>query len=736
MKSSHKFVSTTLSLDEIKRGPGTWKLNNKLLENLEYVQEMRQLLESLYVYQTVLDPSDFWSFMKKRITEFSREFSKKVAHIRNKQKVNLTKLNELLTAEFNSGSYDSILLEELDKTNKELDEIALDETRSIIFRSKAKWVREGEKNSKFFFALEKKKYLSKNMASMLVDGKLITDQDSILDEQVKFYGDLYQSNASIQFNLTRSPNDPTITEDDKKSTESPITLDELFDAIMTLKSDKTPGMDGLTIEFYRKFWKNLSPALYAMYNDAFSKGVLPLSTRRGLISLLPKKNKDTRIIKNLRPLTLLNNDYKILAKTIDNRISPLLPKIINSDETGFVKGRNISYNIRKSLDVMEYCKSNKILAVIMSCDMNKCFDRIEHQAVYGALCLFGFGEDLIQWVSLFYSKFQICTQNYGFLSDWMDKTRGCNQGCPLSPSAFLCVREIMANCLRNNPKIHGIKIKEIEYLLSQFADDTDMYLPYDADVINAVLRTLTDIEQNTGLMISYEKTTLYRIGSIANSDAKCYTTRPVQWTNEVVNTLGIYLYGYKNISHNLDDAFNKLKVICKMWYYRSLTLVGKVLIVNTLMSSLFVYKFQCINNIPDSMYELYENTITDFIWEGKRAKIPLTTLYCDHVNGGLKLCNIRYKHASLLCKWVSDCYKDKSIANLAATNICTFNNEIWKYNLNCSDFKKCTSYGNNNFWDAVGAAWSKIFFFFFFFKVFGGHMSFFGAIGTPVLDFW
>ena len=113
-------------------------------------------------------------------------------------------------------------------------------------------------------------------------------------------------------------------------------------------------MDGITIEFYWKFWKQLSPMLMDMYSHSYDVGMLPALVREGLISLLSKKNKDPHYIKNKRPLTLLNNDYKILAKAIDNRLWEVLPNIIADDQTGFIKGRKISHNVRKSLDIMDY----------------------------------------------------------------------------------------------------------------------------------------------------------------------------------------------------------------------------------------------------------------------------------------------------------------------------------------------------------------------------------------------
>ena len=262
-----------------------------------------------------------------------------------------------------------------------------------------------------------------------------------------------------------------------------------------------------------------------MYNYSYFNQKLPTSTRRGMISLLPKAGKDQKFVKNKCSLTLLNTDYKVLANIFDNRLKTILPSIIDPCQTGFMKGRNIAHNMRKSLDIMEYCKGAKIPAVILSIDMQKAFDSIEYHAIYGSLKYFNFGQSFTQWVSLFFTEFQVCTQNLGYQSDWWTKSRSVNQGWPISPTLYLLIGELMTRKLKGNKGIHGIKIGESEILLSQFADDTDIYLPFDKAVINKDIEVLTDIETNIGLKVSYDKTTIYRIGSIANTDAKCYTIK-------------------------------------------------------------------------------------------------------------------------------------------------------------------------------------------------------------------
>jgi len=106
------------------------------------------------------------------------------------------------------------------------------------------------------------------------------------------------------------------------------------------------GTDRLRAEFYKLCWKELHLDMIKSFNFAFDTGTLSISQRRGIITLIPKPNKDTTSLANLRPISLLNIDYKILTKTIARRLQKVLPKIINPDQTGYVKGCCISKNIR------------------------------------------------------------------------------------------------------------------------------------------------------------------------------------------------------------------------------------------------------------------------------------------------------------------------------------------------------------------------------------------------------
>ena len=260
--------------------------------------------------------------------------------------------------------------------------------------------------------------------------------------------------------------------------------------------------------------------------------------------------------------------------------------------------------------------------------------------------------------------------------------------------------------LRNHKGITGIKIGTTEMLLSQFADDTDIYVTFDKLIINNVLDVLSDIETNIGLQVSYEKTTIGRIGSIANTNAKVYTKRKLKWSSESINTLGIDL-NHKNMYKNFDECIAKMKAVSKMWYYRQMTLIGKTLILNSLIASLFVYKMQIVHDIPNGYYEQINECFQDFLWNGKRAKIKLEYLQRPKELGGLGLVNIKEKHRALLIKWVALVKTNSvvySLANFFLKGLCA-EDFVWKLNLCYNDVNELDI--ENHFWKTVVVEWCK-----------------------------
>jgi len=107
-----------------------------------------------------------------------------------------------------------------------------------------------------------------------------------------------------------------------------------------------------------------------------------------VITLIPKEDANLKDLLNWRPVTLLNVDYKIASKAISTRTEKVLPLVINSNQTGFVKGLSIGENIRLISDILEQTEAQDIPGILLLLDFRKPFDTVEWGVIQNALDLF------------------------------------------------------------------------------------------------------------------------------------------------------------------------------------------------------------------------------------------------------------------------------------------------------------------------------------------------------------
>ena len=142
-------------------------------------------------------------------------------------------------------------------------------------------------------------------------------------------------------------------------------------------SNKSPGSDGIPAEFYKFFWHDISDHLLESINYSYQPGQFSITQRRGIIRLIPKKDADPSLFRNWRAITLLNCDYKIVAKALANCVKFFLPKLVNSDQTGFMKGRFIGDNITLIDGVINYTAEENLQGLLLFLDFEKAFDTVE-----------------------------------------------------------------------------------------------------------------------------------------------------------------------------------------------------------------------------------------------------------------------------------------------------------------------------------------------------------------------
>ena len=706
--SDHSLISLELELNTIKRGPGYWKFNDKLLLDTYFVEQMENYICGLKRVYSYLDEYEFWEFAKDEIKAFSMSYAKNASQKANMYQFNLAKLYSKLQQKLLDDEVSPSLLQNLDKVSIELNEMESKSVHSAAFRCRCKWEEKGERPSSYFFNLEKRNYLNKSMyITRKADGSLTKDYTEILNVQFEYFGQLYAHDESVDFTL-QNTSGIKITDMQKVMLEEEISKDEMFDAVMTLKSAATPGGDGLTVSFYKRFWKLLVDPLFAVYKRAIKERKLNRTARRGIITLIPKKLKDETLVKNWRGITICNNDYKIFAKLIANRLQVVAEDLIGTQQNGFVPGRSIAFNILETVEIVSYLNKKNLPGIVVMVDFEKCFDHISHKAIEKVFQYFGFGAYMVNLIMSLFTQFEVCTINNGYLSNFLVKGRGINQGCNASPLIYTYCGEILNHVVSGNRDIKGVPIETLKNVLSQFADDTGAYLKYEQLTLDAFTGALECVEANMGLRVSYEKTTLYRVGSLKDSDAKLYTKRDFVWTNDPIDTLGVKVAcNGESLSENFEGIMCKLSSVFDAWINRKLTLMGKILVVNTLMSSLFVYKLTTLYNCSEEQMKLANSKICDFIWSNKKSKISFEVLTKKKGQGGLGLVDLHARQRALKISWIFKIHKVQFLESQMYAALCpVLRHSIWKCSLNVKDATKL--FGCNGIWSEIITAWAEV----------------------------
>ena len=188
---------------------------------------------------------------------------------------------------------------------------------------------------------------------------------------------------------------PKLSAEQKQQCEGKITLQECEAILKRFQENKSPGNDGIPIEFYKKCWSLISEPFLECINESFEKGEMSNTQKQAVITLIEKKGKDRCFIENWRPISLLNVDAKIMSKVIATRIKNVLPNIIHHNQSGYVKDRYIGETVRSIYDIMDFTDRENISGLLIFIDFQKALDTLEWDFLFKCLECFNFGHDFI-----------------------------------------------------------------------------------------------------------------------------------------------------------------------------------------------------------------------------------------------------------------------------------------------------------------------------------------------------
>ena len=645
IKSDHSLINITFNISGTqKRGRGFWKFNTSLLKDSDYISRINECLKQCSTkYKDISDKNLVWDTVKCEIRSETISYSTyKAKHNRQLESDLAQRLHELET----NMSENHTVIQEYYDLKQQYENIQAEKERGAMIRSRAIFVENNEKCSKYFLGLEKRNYNVKHIKKLLTDNnKIILNPREILSEQQKFYQELYtakpqQADHTLhECNLLQ--NIPRLDMKDRDSCESEFSIEELSESVKELPNNKSPGCDGLSIEFYKFFWKYIRHFLYDSYLYSFNCGKLSLDQRRAVLNLIPKADKDIRKLKNWRPLLLLNTDYKILAKALATRLQKVIGSVISHDQQGCLSGRFIGKNIRTILDVIELTSNKDISGLLVMLDFEKAFDSVSWEYLFEALKTFNFGENFINWIKLLYNDPLLYVTNNGFAS-FFPISRG------IYALLFLLVAETMAIALRSNHGIKGIPVSEnCTVVLTQYADDTTLFLQNE-DSLRETFCVLEHFAKCSGLKINKDKTVIFSLG---DTEGKVTKILSIKCTLEPVKVLGIWVCKNMEEIHdvNFKERIEKLRTVLNMWRQRDLSLKGKVVIINTLALSQIQY-VSSVLYVSDNVIDCVNKIIFNFLWP-KKTHVKKTVMIQTITNGGLRMPDFEAKVKASKIMW-------------------------------------------------------------------------------------
>ncbi|CAM2113287.1 unnamed protein product [Caretta caretta] len=342
--SDHHLATVTASLCAERPGPAYWYFNNSLLEDEGFVTSFRE----------------FWLACRRRNVAIEQ------------LEWEVLELERRLAA----SPEDPLLCGACQEKREKLRALEDHWARGAFVQSRIHLLRELDRGSRFY-AQEKTRGAKKHITCLLAeDGTPLTELEEMCGRARAFYASLFSPDPTDPSACRVLWEElPTVSASDRDRLELPLTLAEFSEALRSMATNKSPGMDGLTVEFYRLFWDVLGPDLVTVWAETLQSGVLPLSC---------------------------STDYKIIAKAISLRLGSVLAEVIYPDQTYTVLDRSIFDNLFLVWDLLELGGSDGLSFALLSLDQKKAFDRVDHRYLLSTLQAFGFGPQFVGFLWVLY----------------------------------------------------------------------------------------------------------------------------------------------------------------------------------------------------------------------------------------------------------------------------------------------------------------------------------------------
>ncbi len=602
-------------------------LHNSIKNNLETLPALEELqtLELNCAHDTFLEI--LIMAIKNSSLAHQHDFFKIRNTKRKKLELKIQDLRSNFTA--NTG--------EILRCERDLNRVVEDEMREEILKMRDFEKLNDEKITPYFLSLAKRPQNPEILCDITRDDGAKFSNKHERDNFIKdYFANTYRklpdtvTDQSISNFLGDVANRPEVlasklNQEDQARLEQDITVFEFDKAMEHAKVNTSLGIDSISNRFIKTFWYIFRVPLFNYAQCCFEKGQLTVNFRCAKIRLIPKKG-DTSLLKNWRPISLLNCFYKLISRVVSIRLKTVMDKITCVAQKGFSSTKYCQEVLIGLVDSISHLKHTNKTGALLSLDIKKAFDSTSYSYLQQVYKFYNFGPNFIRWLNLIGTNRKACIiLENGVYSEFFDLERGNAQGDTTSPYIFNPGFQVLLLKLTFDLQIEGLlefpphaenlppipaTVSTYTRKVSAYADDATLIVKLNYNNLLRVKQILEEFGLLSGLVCNVEKTILMPIGIQANIDERIINLGFV--ISDSVTVLGLKINRNGCLMENFTKISDKIRGQIMHWKPYNLSLPGRINIARSMLYSQINY-LGCFLEIPDNFQAEYDKLITDFV---------------------------------------------------------------------------------------------------------------------------
>ncbi|GJT75071.1 RNA-directed DNA polymerase, eukaryota [Tanacetum coccineum] len=555
------------------------------------------------------------------------------------------------------NAFDTVLFKRMELM-RQLHNLNQVVSRDAAQKSKIKWAIEGDENSKFFHGIINKKRSYLSIRGVFVDGIWCTDPVKVKDTFKDHFQARFEQPSPNRFKLS-SPFTKRLSPDQVVDMDSNVSPNEIRRAVWDCGDNKSPGPDGFSFEFFRKYWSFIGPDFCCAVEHFFEHGSFSKGCNSSFIALIPKVS-DAKFVSDFRPISLIGCVYKVVTKILANRLASIISDLVSDTQSAFVAKRNILDGPFILNELLSWCKKSKKQAMFFKVDFAKAYDSVRWDYLLDVLHAFGFGPKWCRWIRGTFSSAKASVLVNGSPTSEFSFWRGLKQGDPLSPFLFILIMEslhISFSRASSDGFFKGIQIKgsiTISHLF--YADDAMFIGEWSDSNLKNVVKILNCFYYASGLKINIDKSQLLGVGVPRSTVAQAAVEIGCMVLNHQFRYLGVMVGEPMSRRSAWDDTVNKIRSRLSNWKVKTLSIGGRLTLLKSVLGASPLY-YMSIFKTPKGVLKEMEAIRSKFFNGADTSERKITWIawqkaLASKIHGGLGISSFYALNRALLLKWV------------------------------------------------------------------------------------